>query len=120
MRTLQCVLLLLALGVTGLWAQNGARAPNILDGGSGNAPPITGPAPRLPDGKPDFSGIWLGGGPVADLGVGLKKGDTIPLLPAAEKLMKERKSSEDPEANCLPAGIPRVAPYPWTIATAPG
>src|SRR5215510_16026487 len=108
MRTPQCVLLLLALGVTALWAQNAAPAPNILDGGFGNAPPLTGPTPRLPDGKPDFSGIWLGGGPVADLGVGLKKGETIPILPAAEKLMKERRSSEAPEANCLPAGIPRV------------
>jgi hypothetical protein len=32
------------------------------------------------------------------------------------KLAKERPSKEDPEANCLPTGVPRLAPYPWTIA----
>ena len=116
MRTLQSTVLLAALGTAGLWGQNAASAPNILDGGFSPAPAPTGPTPRLPNGRPDFAGIWLGGGPVSDLGAGLKKGETIPLLPSAEKLMKERKSSDDPEANCLPTGIPRVAPYPWTMA----
>ncbi len=76
--------------------------------------------PRMPDGKPDFSGIWIGGGPVADLAAGLREGETIPLLPAAEKIMKARRAQDDPEANCLPTGVPRQAPYPWTFATAPG
>ncbi len=84
--------------------------------GSGSTRPV----PRLPDGKPDFSGIWIGGGPVADLEAGLKPGETVPLLPAAKELMSERKAQDDPEANCLPTGIPRQAPYPWTFATAPG
>jgi len=83
-----------------------------------NLPPA--PAPRLPDGKPDFSGIWFGGGPVGDLELGLAKGDTIPMLPSARKIMEARQSKDDPEANCLPTGIPRTAPYPWTFATAPG
>ena len=26
-----------------------------------------------------------------------------------------RKSGDDPEANCLPTGVPRIAPYPWRI-----
>ena len=50
----------------------------------------------------------------------LKPGDQILLKPEAEKLMKSRKAGQDPEANCLPTGVPRMAPYPWTIATAPG
>jgi len=79
---------------------------------------LKGPVPRLPDGTPDLTGIWLGGGPIGDLATGLAKGETIPLLPAAAKLMSQRLSKEDPEANCLPTGIPRVAPYPWTFATA--
>jgi hypothetical protein len=44
----------------------------------------------------------------------------FPLLPSAEKIMQARQSKDDPEANCLPAGVPRAAPYPWTFATAPG
>ena len=80
---------------------------------------VTGPVPRLPDGKPDFAGIWFGGGPTGDLAAGLPKGETIPLRPSAEKILKERQSKDDPEANCLPAGVPRAAPYPWTFATAP-
>lgn len=79
-----------------------------------------GPVPRLPDGKPDLSGVWMGGGPVDDISVGLPKGERMPLLPSAQKLMQARLSKDDPEANCLPTGIPRHAPYPWTFATAPG
>src|SRR5689334_10582269 len=74
--------------------------------------------PRLPDGKPDFTGIWIGGGPLADLAAGLPDGEKIPLLPEAEKLMSQRLAKDDPEANCLPTGVPRIAPYPWTFATA--
>src|ERR1043166_1652896 len=81
----------------------------------GARPALNGPAPRLPDGKPEFSGIWRGGGPIQDLTVGLAKGEMIPLLPEAEKMMKARQSKDDPEANCLPTGIPRIAPYPWRI-----
>jgi len=82
-------------------------------------PAPTGPAPRLPDGKPDLSGVWNGGGPIADLAQGLAKGETVPLLPEAEQIMKARQSKDDPEANCLPTGIPRIAPYPWRIVQTP-
>jgi len=82
-------------------------------------PPPEGPTPRLPDGKPDLAGVWSGGGPVGDLAVGLAKGETIPILPEAQKIMDARESKDDPEANCLPTGIPRVAPYPWRILQTP-
>ena len=29
--------------------------------------------------------------------------------------MASRQSGDDPEANCLPTGIPRTAPYPWRM-----
>jgi hypothetical protein len=42
------------------------------------------------------------------------------MLPWAEEVVKNRKSKDDPEANCLPTGIPRGSPYPWRIAQTPG
>ncbi|HEY1239349.1 MAG TPA: hypothetical protein VGF16_02280 [Bryobacteraceae bacterium] len=113
--------LILFLGAC-LWSQIAPSAPNSRQGGTAanTESKSRRPAPRLSDGKPDFSGIWIGGGPLADLAEGLPKGQTIPLLPAAAKLMSERFAKDDPEANCLPTGIPRIAPYPWTFTTAPG
>jgi hypothetical protein len=84
-------------------------------------PPPTGPAPKLADGTPDLSGVWLGSGANdGDISRSLKPGDSVVMLPWAEALVKTRQSKEDPEANCLPAGIPRGSPYPWRIAQTPG
>ena len=90
--------------------------------GRGRGPVVPqGPTPRLPDGKPDFSGVWRpDNGLVGDISRILKPGDTLSLKPEAEAIMKSRKAGQDPEANCLPTGVPRMAPYPWTIASAPG
>jgi hypothetical protein len=79
-----------------------------------------GPTPRLPDGHPDLSGVWQGGGPIGDLSQGLAPGETIPILPAAKAEMEKRQAKDDPEANCLPTGIPRISPYPWRIVQTPG
>ena len=89
-----------------------------LQTGRGPAPP-QGRTPRLPDGTVDLSGVWNGGGPVGDLAQGLPKGETIPLTAEAKKLMESRQSGDDPEANCLPTGVPRIAPYPWRIVQTP-
>ncbi|HTW64219.1 MAG TPA: hypothetical protein VME17_06365 [Bryobacteraceae bacterium] len=78
-----------------------------------------GPTPRLPDGHPDLSGVWQGGGPIGDLKQGLAPGETIPILPAAKALMERRQAKDDPEANCLPTGVPRISPYPWRIVQTP-
>jgi len=84
-------------------------------------PPPKGPAPTLADGTPDLSGVWLGGGANdADITRALKPGESLVMLPWAEEVVKNRKSKEDPEANCLPTGIPRGSPYPWRIAQTPG
>jgi hypothetical protein len=84
------------------------------------APPKNRPAPRSSDGKPDLNGLW---GPdrnfIYDITSTLKKGDVLPIQPWAEKLAKERMSNADPEASCLPAGVPRMAPYPWKIVQQP-
>ena len=82
----------------------------------------TGPAPKFADGTPDLSGVWLGGGGSdADIANprSLKEGSKVVMLPWAEGLVKTRQSKEDPEANCLPAGIPRGSPYPWRMVQTP-
>jgi hypothetical protein len=78
-----------------------------------------GPTPHLADGTVDLSGVWNGGGPVGDIAQGMPKDAKIPMTPAGEKIFKSRLSKDDPEANCLPTGIPRIAPYPWRIVQTP-
>jgi len=78
------------------------------------------PTPRTPDGKPDLNGLWAPDRTfIYDITSTLRKGETLPLQPWAEELTKKRMSKDDPEANCLPAGVPRMAPYPWKIVQQP-
>jgi hypothetical protein len=76
-------------------------------------------ATLLAQSHPDLSGVWQGGGPVDDIADGLPKGEVLPLLPEARALMATRQSKDDPEANCLPTGVPRMAPYPWRLVQTP-
>ena len=73
------------------------------------APPPgpSGPVPHMRDGKPDLSGIWNGQR-------ALPNQPEPEMLPWAAALTKERTenySADDPEARCLPGGVPRSAPY---------
>src|SRR5436190_10867674 len=77
------------------------------------------PTPRTSRGKVDFSGIWSPDRNfIYDVHDALKKGEVLPLQPWAEKVARERLSKDDPEALCLPTGVPRQAPYPWRILQA--
>jgi hypothetical protein len=83
----------------------------------------TGPAPRNAEGKPDIQGAWAPNaiGQNVDL---VKSGVQVPFQPWAEKLYHERKDSkakDDPEARCLPPGVPRMTttPYPFRIMQSP-
>ena len=79
-----------------------------------------GPAPRTSSGKPDLSGVWSPDRSfIYNIETALKKGEKLPLQPWAEKLAATRMSKDDPEANCLPTGVPRMAPYPWRIVQTP-
>ena len=93
------------------------------DPGAAPAPPAAASAvatPRTADGKVDFSGIWNADRKfINDINEALKPGETLPLQPWALKVTIERLSKDDPEANCLPTGIPRQAPYPWRILQTP-
>ncbi len=92
-----------------------------------NKPNLSAPAPRLPDGKPDFSGIWEPNANkyLRNIAADLKPED-VPFQPWAKTLFDQRAdgshSREDPDANCLPQGVPKVdaAPTPWRIVQAPG
>jgi hypothetical protein len=97
-------------------AQN--RVTSIPAGGTPLVPDsqVNGPVPRLPDGHPDLSGPWLGGGSNADIERegGLKPGE-LPLLPAAKALRDKRKEQDEPYVACLPMSVPRINPYPWKM-----
>ncbi len=90
--------------------------------------PVAGPAPHLPDGRPDFGGkgAWYPGfsGNIAETrwkgAKGADKHVDVPFLPSALRLFNERVESlskDDPEARCLPVGVPRYMfdPYPFQI-----
>src|ERR1035441_2585510 len=80
----------------------------------------SGRPPKAADGKPDLTGIWSPDRRfIYDISSSLKPGEALPIQPWAEKVTKEHMSKDDPEANCLPAGVPRMAPYPWKIVQTP-
>jgi hypothetical protein len=98
--------------------------PRRLGGENGprRAPAGNRPAPKLPDGKVDLSGVWTGGGdaPIERL---LKPGelDSI-LLPWAKKLYAERKAHDgsDPYYYCLPGGPLRITGgFAWRLVQHP-
>jgi hypothetical protein len=102
--------------------------PRTADG----KPNLAASAPRLTNGKPDFSGIWvsarklpctpevskfvdcgleIGGSPLA-LNLGTDLTGSLPYQPWAAALVKQRtadNSKDDPHARCLPDNPPR--PY---------
>lgn len=134
-RTVFTLVLAAAVGIPavalGQWIRYPtADVPKSDDG----SPNLTAPAPRLPDGKPDFSGIWrphnpnrckpgtgqfvecgaeLGGSPLArNLGANTPGG--LPYQPWAAALVKARTaddSRDDPHVRCLPDNPPRT----WTL-----
>jgi hypothetical protein len=98
--------------------------------------------PRMPDGKPNFTGLWqtLGSanvdirdhspqpGPFFQLGAlgatpggqGIVEGGEIPYTPAAAAKQKENfenRWKDDPEVKCYMPGIPRAnyMPFPFQI-----
>ena len=93
-----------------------AAARDPVQGEAQNAPGrASSPTPLTADGRVDFSGIWGTDRTfIYDINDALKPGESLPIQPWALKLTQERKSKDDPEANCLPAGVPRQAPY-WRI-----
>jgi hypothetical protein len=98
--------------------------------------------PRLPDGKPNLSGVWqamntanwdleehpsrpglvtaLGAAGAEPGGPGVVEGGEIPYLPAARETKKtnfEHRLTADPEVKCFLPGVPRATymPHPFEI-----
>src|SRR5580658_6628395 len=81
----------------------------------------SGPVPRTADGKVDLTGVWGYANYTSDLAKDYDVGQ-VPFTPLAEKLFKDRQANEgveDPEARCLPTGVPRRDPYPSKIIQTP-
>lgn len=91
------------------------------------SPAPVGKIPRLPNGKPDFSGIWQstsaadyglephGGRKDAPPSAGIVEGGEIPYLPKALAQRQknfERRNQDDPRLKCYTLGVPRGIYYP--------
>jgi len=112
-----------ALPASAQWWLN---VPDTIPRNAKGEPNLMAPAPRTKDGMPDLSGIWNPNANkyLRDIAVDLKPGD-VPFQPWAKKVADERAdgshSREDPDANCLPQGVPRIgaAPAPFKFVQTP-
>jgi len=108
-----------AAGQPPLQASFGLIDPSLLVRSNQRKPQLgkAAPAPRLADGRPDLTGPWEPnaiGENVNLVGVGVQ----VPFNATAKKIYDERIGAlgkADPEARCLPPGVPRLntTPYPF-------
>ncbi|HEY7339170.1 MAG TPA: hypothetical protein VH639_30055 [Bryobacteraceae bacterium] len=98
-----------------------AKIPRTADG----KPNLSAPTPRLADGHPDLSGVWNPNPRfLRDIAADLKA-ENVPLQPWAKAVFEQRadgsKAGEEPDANCLPQGVPKIdtAPAPWKMVQTP-
>lgn len=104
----------------------GVRTPGIPRTPDGK-PNLSAPAPKMPDGKPDLSGLWDADRRfLVNIAVDLAANKIeVPMRPAGLELFNQRKdgarAKEEPDANCLPQGVPKIdaAPVPWKLIQGP-
>jgi len=92
-------------------------------------------APRTPDGKPNFTGVWAGPGFAHTVGprdtdtprvVAYEAKNFSPVKPGGESFLKRKLSgntrADDPTAFCLPNGLTRqiLSPYAQQWIQSPG
>ena len=122
MRTLLAAALLAGTSLHAQWLNiKTAGIPRTADGKAD----LSAPAPKTPDGKPDLSGLWDADRKyLVNLAADLKEED-LAMKPEALRLYNERKggarAKEEPDANCLPQGVPKIdaAPVPLKLVQGP-
>jgi hypothetical protein len=76
---------------------------------------------RAADGTPDLSGVWAAADYAQNIAKDMTPGE-LPMTPWAEALYKERQAThgkDDPDARCLPTGVPRRDAHPFKIIQTP-
>ena len=115
-----------AIPLAAQWADRpSAGLPRLADG----APDLRAPAPRFPDGRVDFSGMWrlrpAGGEPSFQMNIARNLPD-VPMQPWAAALYEQRRAREGrdhPRVRCLPRGVPNAMmwrPGPFKFVHTPG
>lgn len=109
--------------LTAQWTKIPSNVPKGKDG----KPNLTAPAPKLPDGKPDFAGIWQAPGPKYLRNInGDMKIEDVPFTAWGKALYDQRKDGSqakyESDANCLPQGVPKInaTPVPLKFVQTPG
>ena len=95
---------LLSISLNAQWLD--WRTPEIPRTGD-RKPNLTAPAPRTPDGKPDFFGIWQAEANPYRFNLIQDLKEEAIFRPAAEAIFLERVADfrrDDPVTNCLPGG----------------
>lgn len=88
---------------------------------------MTAPAPKLPNGKPDVSGLWQGdnwgprGARPNPPPRGVRPSKMLPWAEAEFARRTETNMKDDPKVQCLPNGVPHanLEPYPFEIIYTP-
>ena len=116
------ILCLMSLSAFAQWNVKTPGIPRLANG----SPNLTAPAPKTPDGKPSLEGIWEPDGIkyLINIAADLKPAD-VPFQPEAAaiyKMRRENNGQEDPDARCLPSGMPRkdAITSPYKILQSPG
>jgi len=75
---------------------------------------------RVPDSVPNISGTWVAMS--SNRTIAPLDGSPTPFLPWAKEFYERRQAAEasgmplfDPNASCLPSGVPRVIPVPYPL-----
>jgi hypothetical protein len=122
------VLLLAMLGLAATPAP--AQWLNAPEGDAPRTPDgeidLEAPPPRSADGRIDLQGIWMPDDNryIRDMALDIGD-DKVPYRPWAKALFAERMtgehSREDPDAHCLPQGVPKIdwVAYPWKLIQTP-
>jgi hypothetical protein len=121
-------LLAVSWQATAQWLDFPTHGVPRLDDGS---PDLAAPAPRTPDGRPDFSGMWFSNVPSVafcreddcimeermageQINIGRKLPDGLPYTDWSRDVMVERGAEggrHDPHTYCMPPNYPRA----WTL-----